>query len=179
MNRVQLLHLQNRRQSFLCCSEAYMWQCHSQCISSCTQAGWCNPDPWLRLTIHGISTAHIHWHASSNWCCQHPIVSSLPLNASIKALSAAPACGWRTPVDFSLCRTCWAKLEWEEGPRECCFHQLGFPTHCSFIHDQHTTDPWPWPLTSLWVRLCFCEPRGTPNNVRINYKWLSKHQNQN
>lgn len=37
-------------------SRACMWQCQSRCISSCTRAGWCNPDLWVK---HMASATHI------------------------------------------------------------------------------------------------------------------------
>lgn len=186
-NRVQLLHLQNCCQNFPLRSEAYMWQRQSRYVNSSTPARWCNPDPWLRPTTHGIGNcAHIHWHASSN--CQDSIVIFLPLNLSIKAPSAAPARGWRAPADLSPSpatrrHKCWAKLEWEEG-QGVLFSAARIP-HTLFFHPR-PTHPWPPTLTfdsfvcvCLWVCVFVCASRGLFNNVGINYKLLSKHQSYN
>lgn len=112
--------------------------------------GWCNPDLWLRLAVHGIGTTHIHRHASSNQCCQDPVVFS-----PSERVNQSP-CQQLLPVAEERLRTSLSIVHAElssGGKRdtECCFHQLGFPTHCPFIHDQHTTDLWPQPLTPLCV----------------------------
>lgn len=65
--------------------QGYMWQCQSQYINSCTQAGWHNPDLWLRPATHGIGNApifadmllpsvRIQWGSFSFWMCQSNIL---------------------------------------------------------------------------------------------------------
>lgn len=130
MIKVQLLHLQKCCQNFPWRSKAYMWQCHNQYINSCTRAGWCNPDLWLRLATHGIGNTHIltdMLHPTGTIRIQLCSFSpSLPPNVSIKALLAAHAGGWRTPADFSLGLQLLGVRSAElsssgKRDRECCF----------------------------------------------------------
>lgn len=100
MNGERRLHLQNCCQTFSRCSEAYMWQCQSQYISSCTQAGWCNPDLWLR---HMASAAHIFadmLQTVTVWMLQC-VFFLLSLTAPVNQSLVSSSC----PADPSV--SCW------------------------------------------------------------------------
>lgn len=161
-------------QNFPSPSQADTWQCQSQYISSCTQALWCNRDLWLRPTTHGISNAHTITNKPHStgvalfrsvlffflWPCQsEPPSAAAPPEAADLLWTLLCLAAQRRSAELSLSR----KMD-----RECCFQQQGFPTHCSLIRDQHSTDLWPQPLTPLWVCFCVC-PQGTLNNVGMDY----------
>lgn len=149
-------------QNFPQSSKANMWQRHSQCISVCTRALWCNHDLWLRLTTHGISStptcliqlALPLFNSVLSlflWLCQSKSPSAAPPEAGHCLQTSTPL----TALGHYAEHSSGGKTD-----RECCLKQQRLPTHCFLIRDQHTADPWHSPLTPVWVWVYVCVAPG-------------------
>lgn len=137
-----------------------MWQCQSQYINCCTRAAWCNPGVWLRLATHGIGNTSISNSmlrptgtvgiglcvCPSEYVNQTAFRDAGPRLQNAGAalfVSSEPASYLLSSVELGM-RTSTARLPF----------LFVFP-----IRDQHSANPWPWPLTPLCVLVCSSESR--------------------